>query len=173
MPQLQSWRQPFITKRKLLQWTVVGWSYHKPWTLNVLHSSDTPHWWSYKRLRRYSKFCVTYPLKCRGITVSQRIHRYTLMRLKIQRGPTASIGSVSQSPRVLSVTPLQRTIYILYTVVNNKQYAVWNERKSEFRSTDIPLAVQCQTLENTKATGTYTGRIEMPAQRLWCAFASG
>ena len=45
------------------------------------------------------------------------------MRLKIRRGPTARIGSVNQSPRVLGATPLQRTIYILYTIVNNKQYA--------------------------------------------------
>ena len=48
---------------------------------------------------------------------------YTFMRLKIRWGPTARIGSVSQSPRVLGATPLQRTIYILYTIVNNKQYA--------------------------------------------------
>ena len=73
---------------------------------------------------------------------------------KVRRGPTARIGSVSQSPRVLGATPLQRKIYILYTIVNNKQYAAQNKQKTEFRSTEIPHSLQHQTFENTKAAGT-------------------
>ena len=46
-----------------------------------------------------------------------------LCGLIIRRELTARIGSVCQSPGVLGAPPLQQTIYILYTIVNNKQYA--------------------------------------------------